>query len=174
MDARGTSKPRRPWWRLHVTTLIALAAVGSALGYCESTPRFGGAWATNLISQHNSSLYGWPLVCLCSTESTDWTNAASPRVVDVYWRSDRRAALFDFLAAIAMLVSTTTALEIWRRRELRWWQFSLRSFFVLTAVATVVATLYVNGLRINWWRSELYPQGQTIYQCGLLVTSFEP
>jgi len=94
--------------------------------------------------------------------------------VDVYWRSDRRAALFDFLAAIAMLVSTTTALEIWRRRELRWWQFSLRSFFVLTAVATVVAILYVNGLRINWWRSELYPQGQTIYQCGLLVTSFEP
>src|SRR5262245_43618197 len=101
MDARATSNKRRPWWRLQVTTLLALAAVCSALGYCESSPRFGGAWASNLLSQHNSSLYGWPLVCLSNTESAHWANTTSPRVVDVHWRSDRRAALFDLVVVTA-------------------------------------------------------------------------
>src|SRR6266496_1265666 len=99
MELRATSKARRPWWRLHVTTLFALAVVGSALGYCESEPQAGpGIFAVNQITTDVFSDYGWPLRCL--NEVASWH---SVRITDARWRSDVPAALFDVAASVLML-----------------------------------------------------------------------
>src|SRR6266496_2698636 len=141
-------RAKRPWWRLHVTTLLALAVVGSAVGYCESLLRFAD------LDGHGQTYFelsgfGWPLACLY--ERTSGIGFFSTkRTSDVSWRSDRAAAAFDLSALVLMLISTVIAGEVWRRRDLAWWQYSVRSFFVLTTVGTIVAVLYTNGISIPW------------------------
>ena len=173
MDARVASKKRRPWWRLHVTTLFALAAVGSALGYCESRAKPGPVFGVDLLLTYGASDYGWPLHCL--TELSSWNSGGPAAVISgVHWQSDVPAALFDLTSVFLILISTIVACEVWRRRALHWWQFSVRSFFALTAIGMVVATLYLNQLSIPWCRSELHPKGQMIYRCGLADSAFDP
>lgn len=173
MDARAASKKRRPWWRLHVTTLFALAAVGSALGYCQSRAKPGPGFGFDLLVTYGVSDYGWPLHCL--TELSSWNSGGSAAVISgVRWQSDAPAALFDLASAFLVIISTIVACEVWRRRDLRWWQFSMRSFFVLTTIGTLVAALYLNQLSIPWCRSDLHPKGQMIYRCGLADSAFDP
>jgi len=153
------SSGKRPWWRLHVTTLLALAVVGSAVGYCESQRHI-------LISSFDEREYGWPMRCLNELGMGPWSYDSVPRTGSI-WRSDVPAAVLDFAAVVVVLISTAVTCEIWRRRKLAWWQFTVRSFFILTAVGAVVATLYSNRISIAWWQSALHTQGQTIYRCGL-------
>jgi hypothetical protein len=174
MEALATSSKRRPWWRLHVTTLFALAAVGSALGYCESRYHYGVTFGTNLLSSNQIGEYGWPLNCLTEYTTTNYALAGPGKTVRANLQSDPAAALFDLAAVVAVLVSTATACEAWRRRKLAWWQFSVRSFFILTAVGTFVATVYSNSISIPWCKSELHPHGQTLYRCGLVDTPWDP
>jgi len=174
MTDRSASNARRPWWRLHVTTLLALAVVGSALGYCESQYHYGSTFGTNLLSTSQFGEYGWPLSCLFELTTTDNTLAGAGKTVRASVQSDAGVAVFDLAAVLAMLISTAVACEVWRRRRLAWWQFSVRSLFVLTAVGAVVATLYSNVIHIGWWRSEHYPDGANIYRCGLTGGLFDP
>jgi len=174
MEVRATSKASRPWWRLHVTTLLALAAVGSALGYCESRYQYGVTFASNLLSTNPIGEYGWPLSCLTEFTATDNALAGPRRILRANLQSEPTAALFDLAAVVAVLVSTATACEAWRWRKLAWWQFSVRSFFILTTVGTIVAAMYSNNISIPWCRSELHPHGQTIYRCGLTDIPWDP
>jgi hypothetical protein len=170
-DEKRASKPR-PWWRLHVTTLFALAAVGSAVGYCESRlhpsihPPFSGF-------EWEDGQYGWPFSCLVRF-TRFYAAPVNGGTATYRLRSDIAAALLDFAAVVLMLLSTLAACETWRRRKLRWWQFSVRSFFMLTAIGMLVATMYSNNISIAWCRSELHPHGQTIYRCGLYDIPWGP
>jgi hypothetical protein len=174
MDPRAASKKRRPWWRLHVTTLFALAAVGSALGYCESKYHAGATFGTNLLSTHQIGDYGWPLSCLQEFSTTDYSVVRSGQITRAKLQSDVPAAMFDLVAVVAMLISAAAACEVWRRRKLRWCQFSIRSFFVATTIATIVASLYFSRLPVSWCRSELHPGGQSIYYFGLVDFPWNP
>jgi hypothetical protein len=168
MDARAAAQSGRPWWRLHVTTLFALAAVGSALGYCESRLRPSVPPPFSAFEWQDGQ-YGWPLSCLVRF-TKNYVGQASLATTSVRLRSDVPAALLDFSAVVLMMLLTVAACELWRRRKLHWWQFSVRSFFVLTAVGMIVATMYSNNISVPWCRSELQPHGQTIYRCSLAGT----
>jgi hypothetical protein len=174
MDVRATSKARRPWWRLHVTTLVALALIGSALGYCESKYHAGSTFGTNLLSTHQIGDYGWPLSCLQEFSTTGYSAVRVGQVTLVNLRSDAPAAMFDLVAVVAMLISAASACEVWRRRKLRWWQFSVRSLFVATTIGTIVASLYFSRIPVSWCRSDLHPSGQTIYYFGLVDFPWDP
>jgi hypothetical protein len=172
MDARAASKGRRPWWRLHITTLLALAAVGSALGYCESRLRPSVLPPLSAFEWEDGA-YGWPLSCLVRFTRT-YLGQASLATTAVRLRSDVPAALLDVGAIVLMMLATVGACEIWRRRKLRWCQFSARSFFVLTAVGMIVAIAYSSNIPIPWCKSDLHPHGQTIYRCGLADFPWDP
>jgi len=185
MDPRAAPKKRRPWWRLHVTTLIAVAAVGSALGYCESRRHHGVTFGPNASLDYQAAEYGWPLGCLDEFTMIDrgplpslGLESETVRVpgvtAAVSLQSDASAAFFDLAAVAVMLLSTLAACEAWRRRRLPWWQFDLKSLFVLIAIGAIVATAYSNNIPIPWCRSDLHPKGQTIYRCGLQNTAWEP
>jgi len=169
MQSRN-AQARRQWWRLHIATLFALAMVGSALGFCETQTAPGArlTWVDQRATFTDGDC-GWPLRCLDLI-----TPGRSAAVTDVRWQSDPLAALVDLATVVLMLISTVVACEVWRRRKLAWWQFSVRSFFVLTAVGSVVATLYLNPISAAWCRSELHPKGQTVYHCGLTDSAFAP
>src|SRR5262245_22608466 len=105
MQRHETKKPHRPWWRLHVTTLFALAVVGAALGYCESQAKPGSVFGFDLLTTFSVSDYGWPLHCL--SELSRWNSAASAAVIsDIQWQSDVPAALFNLASVSLILIST--------------------------------------------------------------------
>ncbi len=54
----------RPWYQLHLTTLIALLVVGAALADCQVDGRHWLSWGINLLENHETVAHGWPMISL--------------------------------------------------------------------------------------------------------------
>lgn len=146
-DSRLISK--RPWYRLHATTLLALLLVGAALLGRQASKHDGVHFGTNLLSEYQLFYYGWPMECLGRMLMID---TVSRSILQVDWQWDWGPLLFDIISSIALLFSTALVCETWRRRDFAPWQFSLRSIFVVTAVTAIVGVAYTRDLTIpQFW-----------------------
>lgn len=131
-------KPRRPWYRPHLSTWVVTAFVAlffclwNVAGYCrQREPTWDNAvWA-----------YGWPATYL--DRKVEWTNGPQPRKIDdsLTWRMGERVTDF-FVAALLLNVLVIAGVclllgwlfEMWRRRRAHLLQVYLSELGVLTAV----------------------------------------
>jgi len=138
---------RRPWYRLHLSTILMLifAAVVLVLLVVPGDPSElllfdSGAY----FFEETRFEHGWPAVYLCrevvdANSSGDQLDTRFPWLSNQAWRYTDSASSFrltmlmlDLAVAIGILVALCAAVEWRRRRHRRVWQFSLAEVLLLT------------------------------------------
>jgi hypothetical protein len=141
----------RPWWRLHKTTLVALAAVMAALADCQLGLHVYGN--SSLRSRNTVYGYGWPTPHLEVWKSVNWDGTRW--VASCGTRLHTPLVALGAVASVLLISSVAFVSERWRRRpNMTPWQFTVRNWLVGMTVGTTVATLYVNTIYVPWYRSE--------------------
>ncbi len=150
----------RPWYRLRLTTVIAIAIVAAVLFDCQIESFRGPLFGTNLLATHEFTTHGWPADCV--TRWVTWTvgpgSPYSRTNVGIKWQWDAPALLLDIATSIVLLVSVAFVFERWFRWGNRKWQFSVRSMLTLTVVAAVIAMLLQIDSPATWPWSFADPQ----------------
>jgi hypothetical protein len=153
-----TVENRRPWYRLHVSTLLVLLLAAGLLvltvvpGDFEDMVFFdSGAF----FADQGRVEHGWPGVYL--RRVTVYPSSGPPRPeLGIPWLAEEAWELsgeqcefwpatlaLDVAAALAILAALGTAVEWRRRRHHRAWQFSLGEILLLT--------LFIAGA-LGWWQ----------------------
>ena len=163
--APRSGQPRRPWWRLHLLTLLVGAGFAGLLAWCnlhsinpygetvtmKVAPPMGvdpklvhvmpmGSFTMTL----EGFTYGWPLRYRDHWERTTTFAPPSRRPPmsekEVLCDSPRALAA-DVLVALVIVLSVALLIERWLRSG-RWIQFGLRGLLVATAVAAVFLSIW--------------------------------
>ena len=133
------SPPRRPWYRLHLSTWLILPLAIIAAVFVELPGGVGGfperpAWSS--MVDKNAIVHGWPLPYLWRTPK-GWTGDPAKAARSLPWKltvSVRQfqvsALLVDLAVAIAGVAVFATLLEWRRRHRLRAFQFTLRELLI--------------------------------------------
>ncbi|MBC7851999.1 MAG: hypothetical protein IAF94_01045 [Pirellulaceae bacterium] len=131
-------KPRRPWFRPHLSTWVVSAFV--ALFFCFWN--VAGYYREREYFWENSVwIYGWPATYL--EREVEWNDFRHPRRVDdgLTWKIWSRVRAFfpgPFLLDLVVGGFTTlflgSAFEAWRRRRAQLFQIYLSELGILTAI----------------------------------------
>jgi len=157
-NAAEPVEKRRPWYRLHISTLLVLIVAASVLVLVVVPGDFEDMVFLNtgaFFTEQGSVEHGWPGVYL--RRVTGYQSSGPPRPeLGIPWltkeawefsgeeREFRPATLaMDVAAAVAILAALGAAVEWRRRRHHRAWQFSLGEVLLLT--------LFVAGV-LGWWQ----------------------
>jgi hypothetical protein len=145
----------RPWYKLHVTTLLGVVAVGAAIVYANCQWRIdsgsGGIWSWT--QQYHR---GWPTICRGLTV-VEWTDGeiSSPQFArnrirtEYQWYTSGLA--LNITAFLVATGATALAGERWGRRNNRRWQFSFRSLLIVVTAVGFLLFFYRNEFFIYWW-----------------------
>lgn len=152
----ATDPPKRPWYRPHRSTFLALALVIAVL-VLLIVPGKRLSFSSDGTVTIGQYVHGWPWTFLRKPTSMGKLTDASPYDVAPWrtaasWRfasTDATQTRFypgqlaaDIVVASAILLAAGAAFECWRRRRLRAWQFSLREMFLLTLAVAAVGAWY--------------------------------
>ena len=160
--------PRRPWYRLHLSTWVVLLLTAGILALLVvpgetdgHITAFGDSITEgSVIVDGEFFHHGWPWEYL--ERYVDGSGKNSPRAELDYapwlvlrgwsYRGDANTFLpltlfVDLLIAVAILVLTAFLFEIRRRWHMRIWQFTLRELFL--------AFLLVAGI-CSWWQTNRF------------------
>lgn len=157
------SPVRRPWWRLHVSTLVFLALVAAVLvalivpgatGPDREAVVFSLMPVPKSISVPFSHGWPWeflnrqglvPIVLMGgpATARPDWMTWRAWSLGGDMTRFSWTALLADIAVALIVLLAAGAGFEYWRRRRHRVWQVTTRDWLGLCLVAVVV---------LGWWR----------------------
>lgn len=127
--------PKRPWWRLHLSTRIVLLLLAVVMTF---------------IIVPGDTQHGWPWVFLEQEASDEaqllkgppWRSLAGWNLL-WQWRDYNTLNLvLDSGVALSLLLASGLMFECWRRRRHRVWQFSLRELFVATTLVAIAC---------SWW-----------------------
>ncbi len=151
----GGDSHGRPWYKLHTTTLIAVAVVTAALAYSHLHLRglfsVGGTWSTTACHYQ-----GWPVTCrhLTVIESSDFDPTTgkytgTTRETASRWLVPGLAV--NIAVSLILIVATAVVCERWRRRQCRPWQFGLQSLLMAVTTSGILLVLYRNEVSLYWW-----------------------
>ncbi len=138
-QSNNAETPRRPWWRLHVSTVIILLLTAAVSTLAN--------WPANEVVFRRSTLvlsHGWPWSHLIRAKGgplSYWTLTDSVVVFDP------AALIGNLLVAVVMLLGVAALFE-WRRRGLaRVFQATLREGFLVILILAVSFAWLGNAYR---------------------------
>jgi hypothetical protein len=163
---QASPAPRRPWYRLHLSTWVVLILIAGVLAILNVPGEIdlcmvGAVESFVIYGDHH--LHGWPWEYLdrypkvTGTKSTDEDINRAPWLIARCWNFQGKVKSFsiiwllgDLSIASAILVLAAIFLEWRRRRYLRIWQFTLRELIVFAII--------VAGICSWWMTNHLYRQ----------------
>jgi Leucine-rich repeat (LRR) protein len=153
------SPSRRPWFRLHRSTVV-LIAISVAVAVALVAPGEIGCFPDRHSYQHSNSrndavVHGWPLPFLWRTpfEFTDdpstSANAKAWKFADSVRELSWLSLAVDIFVAFAAIAVFAVFVEWRRRKRSRFLQFTLRELLVCTTAAAILFAWWAHRRRTN-------------------------
>ena len=130
------SAVKRPWYRLHWVTWVAILLIISALVYREQVAqRFEGGWAStdDATLDFDELRFGWPYAYL-----VHYDFGSGSIVSDWHWWWFGT----NVICCLVLTLSAATVVET-RMRGSRPWQFNIRQLLVAIAIAGILMGLAI-------------------------------